>query len=61
MGVATIKSVEKKIEAVEGFRVTIKHGRDGRDVRSDKQGIPQYSYERAAKGRMSVKDSDLLK
>jgi hypothetical protein len=54
--VSTIKSVEKRIEAIEGFRVTIKHGRDGRDVRSDKQGIPQYGYERAAKGRMSVKD-----
>ncbi len=53
---ATIKSVERRIAAIEGFGVTIRHGRDGRDVRSDKQGIPQYGYERAAKGRMSVKD-----
>lgn len=53
---ATIKDVEKKIAKVEGFRVTIRHSRDGRDVRGDKGGIKQYDYERALKGAKNVKD-----
>jgi hypothetical protein len=34
--VATMKQVEKRILRVDGFAVGIRHGRDNRDVRSDK-------------------------
>lgn len=52
---ATVKQVERRIEKIEGFRVQILHGRDGRDVRSDKGGVPQYPFERALKGSNNVK------
>ena len=51
---ATVKHVERRIEKVEGFRVQILHGRDRRDVRSDKGGVTQYPYERALKGSSNV-------
>jgi hypothetical protein len=54
--VATIKQVENKIRRVEGFRVTIRHTRDGRDVRGDKTGVRQYNYERALKGAKNVRE-----
>ena len=50
-----IKNVEKKIWDIEAFGVTILHG-DGRDVRSDKRGIPQYPFDRAAQNSFTVKD-----
>lgn len=53
---ATIRHVEKQIEALEGFAVRIRHGRDGRDVRSDKQNTPGYRYARAMAGSKTVKD-----
>jgi hypothetical protein len=52
---ATVKQVERRIEKIEGFRVQILHGRDRRDVRSDKGGVTQYPYERALKGSTHVK------
>ena len=52
---ATVKQVERRIEKIEGFRVQILHGRDRRDVRSDKGGVTQYPYERALKGSNHVK------
>jgi hypothetical protein len=52
---ATVKQVERSIERVEGFRVQILHGRDGRDVRDDKGGVAQYPYERALKGSANVR------
>ena len=52
---ATVKQVERRIEKIEGFRVQILHGRDRRDVRSDKSGVTQYPYERALKGSNHVK------
>jgi hypothetical protein len=53
---AKVKSVEKRIWDVEGFDVRILH-LDGRDVRGDMEGLPQYSrYERAAKNEMTVSD-----
>lgn len=52
---ATIKQVETKIFEVEGFQVHILHGRDGRDVRSDKANVKQYPYRRALKHHKNVK------
>lgn len=54
---ATIKQVEARIADVEGFGVRIRHGRDGRDVRSDKSNVKQYGFKRALKHSKSVKDS----
>lgn len=48
-----VKNVEKKIWDVEGFAVCILHP-DGRDVRGDKQKLPQYPFERAAKNDWTV-------
>ncbi|GIO06232.1 hypothetical protein J31TS6_22600 [Brevibacillus reuszeri] len=50
-----IKNVEKKIWEVEGFGVTFKHS-SGADVRGDKNGIPQYDYERQAKNDSTVSE-----
>jgi hypothetical protein len=50
---AKVKNVEKRIWDTEGFAVVIKY--NGRDVRSDYQGMPQYGpYERMAKNDMTV-------
>jgi hypothetical protein len=51
---ATIKTVEREIFRVEGIEVRILHGRDGRDVRSDKTGVPGYRYKRGFPGHRSV-------
>lgn len=53
---ATIKQVEKRIFDVEGFKVRIRHGRDSRDVRSDKGSVKQYGYRRALKHSKRVTD-----
>ncbi|HKU82198.1 MAG TPA: hypothetical protein VJP76_08520 [Candidatus Tumulicola sp.] len=45
--------VELRISQVEGFLVKIHH-LDGRDVRSDRQGMPSWPYERAAKDSWTV-------
>lgn len=51
-----LKNVEKRIWDTEGFDVTIRHP-DGRDMRSDLRGIPQYDgFERMAKNDMTVSD-----
>ncbi|WP_363796818.1 hypothetical protein ABU614_16315 [Lysobacter firmicutimachus] len=49
-----IKAVEKRIWDVEGFDVQFHQ--NGKDVRGDKQGVPQYGYERAAKNDMTVSE-----
>jgi hypothetical protein len=54
--VATIRTVEREIFQVEGVEVRILHGRDRRDVRSDKTGIPGYRYKRGFPGARTVKD-----
>jgi hypothetical protein len=41
------KNVEKKIWDIEGFAVAVKYG-DGRDRGADRNGIPQYPFDRAA-------------
>lgn len=45
--------VELRISQVEGFLVKIHH-LGGRDVRSDRQGMPGWPYERAAKDSWTV-------
>jgi hypothetical protein len=52
--VATIRSIERQIYKIEGFRVRILHGRDRRDVRGDKEGVPGFTYERAMKNDATV-------
>jgi hypothetical protein len=47
------KSVERKIANVEGFEVTIRTA-DGRDIRGDKEGLPSYPYQLAAKHDFTV-------
>ncbi len=53
---ATIRSVEHQIHQLEGFRVRMLHGRDRRDVRSDKTNIPGYGYQRQLTGSKTVKE-----
>ena len=48
-----VKNVEKRIRDVEGFAVRILHP-DGTDVRGDRMGLPQYSYQRAAENDITV-------
>ena len=50
---ASVKTVERQIGSLEGFDVAICH-RDGRDVRSDRTGLPGYMFEKAAKGAWTV-------
>jgi hypothetical protein len=47
--------VELRIANVEGFLVRIRH-LHGADVRSDREGLPTWPYERAAKDTWSVAD-----
>lgn len=50
-----LKNVEKKIWEIEGFAVSFKHA-NGKDIRGDKDGIPQYYYERQAKNDSTVSE-----
>ena len=47
--------VELRISQIEGFLVKIQH-LDRRNVRSDRQGMPSWPYERAAKDAWTVAD-----
>lgn len=51
-----VKSVEKKIWDIEGFDIRFINGTNGKDVRNDKSGMPQYKYERMAKNDMTVNE-----
>ena len=51
---ATVRAVERRIFNVEGFRVAILHP-DGRDVRGDRERLPQYPFTRAMANRNNVK------
>jgi hypothetical protein len=53
--VPTVRAVERRIYGVEGFDVVIRH-LDGRNVRSDREKLPQYPYKRAMASRSDVKD-----
>jgi hypothetical protein len=37
-----LKNVERIIANMEGFEVTIRHA-DGREMRADKEGLPQWA------------------
>jgi len=50
---ATIGNVERKIRRIEHFEARFLY-LDGTDVRSDKEGLPQYPYEVAASGMMTA-------
>ena len=50
---SSVANVERKIRRIEGFRVHILHLR-GADVRGDREGLPQYSYHRAAENDITV-------
>ena len=50
---SSVANVERKIRRVEGFRVRVLHLR-GADVRSDREGMPQYNYHRAADNSITV-------
>ncbi len=50
---ATVGSVERRIERVEGFPVVIKH-LDGRNVRDDRMRMPHYPFDRAMKNGSNV-------
>ncbi len=52
---AKVKNVEKRIWDTEGFDIIIRHA-DGRDMRGDRDGLPQYDFERAAKNNMTVSE-----
>lgn len=50
----TIGSIERRIQRVEGFRVSLRYP-DGRNIRSDQQGFRHnYNYERAASDDITV-------
>ena len=49
----SLRTVERQISKIEDLDVIIRH-QNGRDVRSDLNGLPGYSYERSAKGSMTV-------
>jgi len=48
-----IGTLEMKIARVEGFQVRVRTS-DGRDIRSDREGMPSWPYEKAARDRWSV-------
>lgn len=50
---ASVRTVERQIGTLEGFNVILRH-RDGRDVRSDRTGLPGYAFLNRAKGKMTV-------
>jgi hypothetical protein len=50
---ATIGNVERKIRRIEHFEARFLY-LDGSDVRSDKEGLPQYPYEVAASGTLTA-------
>jgi hypothetical protein len=55
--VPKVKNVEKRIWDTEAFDVIIRHT-DGRDMRSDKNDLPQYNkFECMAKNDVAVADS----
>jgi hypothetical protein len=50
---STIGNVERKIRRIEHFEVRFLY-LDGTDIRSDKEGLPQYPYGVAASGEINV-------
>ncbi|HEX3468065.1 MAG TPA: hypothetical protein VHT05_08325 [Candidatus Elarobacter sp.] len=50
-----VGSIELKIARVESFQVRIRYP-GGADVRADRQGLPSWPYERAARDAWTVAD-----
>jgi hypothetical protein len=50
---STIGNVERKIRRIEHFEVRFLY-LDGTDIRSDKEGLPQYPFNVAASGDINV-------
>ena len=50
---ALAKTIEHRIRTLEGFEVQFLWS-NGRDVRSDRSGIPEYPYERGARSGWTV-------
>jgi hypothetical protein len=48
-----IGTLEMKIARVEGFQVRVFYA-DGRNVRSDREGMPSWPWEKAARDNWSV-------
>ena len=51
---STVRTVERRIFKVEGFRVAVLHP-DGRNVRGDRERLPPYPHTRAMPNRSNVK------
>jgi hypothetical protein len=47
--------VERKITAIEGFAVVIRHRDSGRDVRGDLKNVATYPFVRGAAGATTVR------
>ena len=52
---SSVANIERKIRRVEGFAVRVLHLR-GADVRGDREGMPSYSYHRAADNDITVEN-----
>ena len=50
---STVGNVERKIRRIEHFEARFLYP-DGTDVRSDKEGLPQFPYEVAASGDITA-------
>ena len=49
-----LRTVQRRIEEIERFRVRFRHLESGRDVRDDLRGVRQYPYERMARNTWRV-------
>ena len=47
-----VKNIEKKVWDIEGFSIRMKV--NGRDIRSDKNGLPQYQSGKASRNNWTV-------
>lgn len=52
----TVRSFERTVHRVEGFKIKIRHARDGRDVRGDFETTATYPYQRRARSEWSVSE-----
>ncbi len=48
-----LKAVQKRVFRIEGFEVAFRHP-DGRNMRADRSGVPQYEWRRAARANLTV-------
>ena len=51
---STVASFESAVLTLEGFRIRIRHGRDGRNVRSDRRLPSTYRYKRQARSEWTI-------